>query len=1324
MLNLITKFVFYNKMLLMNNLIVVSKCKTYIRLKYFIFLIFIFFFAKPTAVFAQKEKTMSSYSTNKHFINWKGIISEKISDEEDLDFLYFENAVFKDNISPIPYYFERQKIGSNQIISNAKIMNPEFAELTFEEAQLIIKSNYDIPSEIKLVTEIRYEKKKPFANVSFIPIRKNASSGKFEKLVSFELKVETEENKTKKDYFQKDWASNSLLKNGNYYKIGVQADGIYKITFEDLTTMGFDPASVDPRNIHIYGKGGEMLPELNGSYRHDDLPENSIWVEGENDGVFNPGDYVLFYGQSPTRWKYDTIQHHFAHITNYYADVTNYFFSVDAVLGKRISNQSSVITPATNNVTTFDDYGCHEKDSVNLIMSGKKWYGEYFDVITSYGFSLNFPNIVVGSPVHFTTFIAARNSATSTNMNINVNGNAGLLTIGSVTPSLSSDYAKEESLDINFTATTGTFNVNISKLTTSSIAWLNYFEMNVRRQLIFTGSQTIFRDAASIGIGKVSEFTLANANSSVQLWDVTNPTEVKKQEAVLSGSNLVFRLPTDTLKEFISFNGSDYYTPTFEGHVTNQNLHGIEQTDMIIVVHPDFISEAQRLADLHRTYDNITVVVVTPQQIYNEFSSGMQDLSAIRDFVKMFYDRAQADSTKFPKYLLLFGDASYDLKNRLSGNTNYIPTYQSDQSLNTGNSWCTDDFFGLLDSNEGVGSYGDLDVGIGRFPVKTLDEAKTAVDKVERYLVRCDQPIQGNCTQFSNTVARMADWRNTICFVADDEDGNLHVSQAETMANYIDTKYNNYNIDKIYFDAYQELFTPGGQRYPDVTDAINKRVEKGALIVNYTGHGGELGWAHERVLEVYHINSWNNTCNMPVFITATCEFSRFDDPVRTSAGEWVFLNPNGGGISLFTTSRLSYASSNFTLNQNFYKFSFVQENGQYPKMGDNIRNAKVASSSGSAIRNFVLLGDPALSLAFAKDSIFTDSIITSNGTDTLKALTKVTVTGKIASRNGTILTNYYGTLFPTVYDKKQTVTTLGNDPQSYSMPFYLQKNIIYKGKVSVKNGKFSFSFYVPKDIAYNYGFGRISYYAKTDTSDATGFDESIIIGGSDNYAPIDNTGPDVKLYLDDLKFVFGGITNENPLLLSLAKDEHGINTVGNGIGHDIVATLDEDNNKSFILNDYYEADLDSFNSGTIKYPFSSLSDGNHSLRLKLWDVFNNSTEAYTEFIVSTSAALALNHVFNYPNPFTTHTSFCFDHNQPCCEIDVMVQIFTITGKLIKTIDANIQTSGFRIEPNQITWDGRDDFGDRIGQGVYIYKLSVKGTEEKTAEVIQKLVILK
>jgi hypothetical protein len=1282
--------------------------------KHKIFSFFIFLAFVPSIAFSQEKSKLQS-----RVISWTGIKSFFANETDSIKYLSFEGAWYIHNI---PSYSEKIKL-SEYYSYSVEITDASYEICSDKEIKCLNDSKFE--NSVKVNASVSLEKKVPYLCISFFPFRINSLTGKTEKLVSFNLQIEKNQKINYSPSAKKNtYASSSVLSTGNWYKITVNQSGIYTLTYLDLIQLGVNVNSIDPRNIRIYGNGGGTLPEGNFIPRYDDLVENPIYVSGESDGVFDNSDYILFYGDGPVQWSYYASDKMFHHQTNYYSNVTTYFLTADLGTGKRISQQSSSTLTPNKFITKFQDYACHEKDTVNLVTSGKEWYGENFDILTSFSFNFSFPNIDVSSKVKLQTDIAGRYTSNS-NYSINASGNV----FNAIIPFISGgpyDYAASATNKYSFSPSGSDISVTVQKQTSDAVGWLNYVELNATRNLSFSGSQMIFRDTTSVGPGNISEYTISNASSNIRIWDITDPVDVKDQQYSLGSNNVQFRIATDTLREFVAFDGSSFLSPSLIGRIENQNLHALGPSDLIIVTYPDFINEANRVASIHSTYQGMTSVVVTPSQIYNEFSSGNQDVSAIRDFVKMFYDRAGGNVDEMPEYLLFMGDASYDYKNRIAGNTNYVPTYESPYAINFTDSYATDDFFGFLDDNEGPDSNSLLDIGIGRFPVKSAEEASNIVDKVSEYLKISDPTTSGNgCDGY--IMGSSGEWKNIVCFVADDED-NSFFNGCENFSKYIDTTYNNYNIDKIYCDAYVQETGAGGQRYPDVNDAINLRIEKGALIINYIGHGGEVGWALERILQIADIESWENIHNLPLFITATCEFSRYDDPKRTSAGELVLLKADGGGIALVTTSRLAYASYNEGLNGRFYQNAFKKTGGKYPTLGDLIMVSKnYGNNVDPNVRNFILLGDPALTLAYPENKVLTTLVNQHDSmtvADTLKALQKVTISGIVADETGQKLSDFNGIVYPSVYDKKNTTYTLGNDSPNYIWPFTIQKSILYKGKVSVTNGNFTFSFVVPKDIAYNFGKGRISYYASNGTTDANGFYENkyFIIGGSDTTAASDNAGPEIKLFLNDTNFVNGGMTSEKPLLFGIVKDTSGINTVGNGIGHDIVAVVDGNTSKSIVLNDYYEADLNSYQKGTIRYPLEDLSDGTHTLSLKVWDIYNNSSETSIDFVVSQSAELALYHVLNYPNPFTTHTEFYFEHNQPCCDLDVQIQIFTISGKLVKTIDQNVLTDGFRAEP--VAWDGLDEYGDPIARGVYLYKLKIKNNDGNIAEKIEKLVILR
>ncbi len=1110
-------------------------------------------------------------------------------------------------------------------------------------------------------------------------------------LFSFSISSKSEEN------------TNSVLASGNWYKIAVQQDGIYKISYSNLSDLGINTSNLSCSDIRIFGNGGGMLPKLNSDFRHDWLQENVIKVVDNNsNGIFESGDYILFYGQSPDRWNYNETDSRYHHQKNLFSRKTYYFITTDLEGGgKRIASTNTQNFDVS--VTEFDDYAFHEQDLENFIKSGAQWYGEKFDLTSSYSFNFSFPNLVQSTPVYVKTAVAAR-SFSSSNFIIKANSTTlQSISVAQVDPYYTADYAK---LSSNATTFTGNANMEISvsynQPQNTSVGWLNYLELNARRQLKMSGNQMLFRDIQSVADSVNAKFIISNATSSISIWDVSNPVNVRERNTDFSSNQTSFIAPTDSLKEYLAFNGNSYYSTELIGKISNQNLHGSEvDVEYVIVSHPDFLSAANDLAQYHDQKDGIKTIVVTPQEIYNEFSSGSQDITAIRDFLRMFYKKP---NNKL-KYLLLFGDASYDPLSRILSNTNFVPSFQSNNSVSPTQSYVTDDYFGLLDDSEGNFANDLVDIGIGRFPVKTLTEANDMVDKVKNY----------------NGKMAIGDWRNKVTFIADDgdaDDGNTHMWQADSLANIIDDNYKKINIKKIYLDAFTQEATPGGPRSPDAQKAITESVEKGTLLINYSGHGGELGWTKERILEVGQINKWENKNNLSLFVTATCEFSRFDDPARTSAGEYAFLNKNGGAIALLSTTRLVYASPNYQLNKQFVKVLFEKENGELPRLGDLFRQTKVASGTALNNRNFTLLGDPALCLAYPDLNVSTTVI-----SDTISALGEVTISGQIENENRTLATNFNGFVFPTVYDKQEILRTLGQE-SSTPMPYRSQNNILHKGKASVSGGNFSFSFVVPKDIAYNFGSGRISYYAVSNDSltDASGFDSSFTIGGTSANITADFDGPEIELFINNEQFISGGMTNEDPLLFALLNDFSGINTVGNGIGHDIVAILDDETNQSISLNDYYSADTDSYKSGRVSYPFYDLEKGYHTLRLKVWDVFNNSTEKEINFYVTDAEDFTLSDLFNYPNPFKDNTKFYFQHNRAGELLDIELQISDLSGRIVATIKDNIYDDGYRIGP--INWNGTTNSGEKLGAGIYVYRFNVKAEDGTLESKAEKLIILR
>ena len=1118
---------------------------------------------------------------------------------------------------------------------------------------------------------------------------------------------------------QRTYQSNSVLATGEWYKFAINGEGIYKVDVAFLSSLGIIQNNIPSASIRLYGNGGQMLEENNAVPRTDDLRENAIQVFDGGDGIFNNSDYFLFYASGPDKWLKDSVNARFKHQKNIYSDQCYFYISIGGN-GLRV-NTIPALTP-TITINTYNARYFHELDTVNFLSSGKEWYGEEFANMPGKTITRNFPvsipGLAVSSPVLFISSVVSRSTGAFSRFDVSANNNLILQhdiaytgtapsdPFGVVNEQRASFINSQASLDISYKYTPGSLNAQ---------GWLNWFEIYTRASLTMDATQQfLFRDWQSVGSGNTGLFSLKNANSSIQVWDITNPANPQKMSAILNGSDLQFSNTCNAIHEYIAFTGTGFLLPTVIGKINNQNLHNSSIADLLIVSYPGFLSQATRLAAHHTQKDNLRCVVASTDQVFNEFSSGSPDPTAIRDFAKMYYDKAGGDSSKMPKYLLLFGDASFDFKNRITNNTNLVPCYENNVSLDPLASYTSDDFFGFLHDDDDINNPGHLNllsIGIGRIPANTVSAARDYADKVMAY----------------TTKESFGTWRNELSFIADDGDGNLHLQDAESITTTVSNIAPVFNQAKIYLDAYKQQSGSGGSSYPDANTAINNKIYTGNLIWNYNGHGNYRRLADEVILDQDIINGWNNPNKLPLFITATCDFAPYDNPLYNSIGEDLLLRPKTGAIALMTTTRLVFSYSNRIINNNYLQVALVpNSDGNYLSLGEATKRAKnfTYANYPDIINNrkFTLLGDPALTLGFPVNKVQTDSI---NGhyqsviPDTLKALGKYTFSGRVKDAGGNFLNSFNGTVYPLIFDKPQTIYTLANEPGSFVTGFQSQNNVLYKGKAKVINGQFTFTFIVPKDINNQFGRGKISYYATDSIKDGNGASGNIIIGGINNNALDDKQGPIIKAWLNDEKFVNGGTSNESPVLLVRLSDSSGINTSGLGIGHNITAVLDNDNRKLFDLDGFYEADLDSYQSGKVSFQLPKLEAGYHTLKIKAWDVFNNSGEYILEFSVAKDDELSITHVLNYPNPFTTKTTFWFEHNHPGEDMQVNIRVFTVAGKLVKTFQKTINTQGNR--SCDIEWDGRDDFGDRLGRGVYIYRILV-GYKTKRTGIIEKLML--
>ena len=1270
--------------------------------------------------FSQNTKDFSLVWTN----NSSFVIGELKYNLPQFDSKYFE---FDDSKKTIRY---SNSVALEGLVSDASLTNVVFESIDASVLGALNPSK--ITSKLEFKSFSSFARDKAYLSFNFNPIINDGTG--YKRVVSFTLTYTVSNSSKSINSIQA--IQNSVLTNGSWNRFYVEKSGVYVLSKSFLQSIGVN-VDVDPRNIKVYGNGGRMLPLLNSIPYPNDLEENAIQFVGEQDGVFNDGDYILFYAEGADTWNEESLTH-----VNQFANRSYYYVTSSSSSGKRMQSYVEPSGATTLFMSTYDGYQFYEVDLVNPGKIGRRWFGENFNVAQSQNFNFTLPNYISGSQVNFSADFAAISFVT-TSFKVKANN----VEIGNVpiNAAAGSALGYENILNTTFIPASNSVTINLeynNNGVPSSKGYLDYIILKYNAELKGYGKQFLFTNnlvKTNVGIG---QFTISNTPNVASIWDVTDIYNVTKLDN--TQSSISFKLPLGQDRKFVVVDNLDVYTPLRESntYVENQNLKGtifknsqgvFQDIDYLIVTPPYLVAQAESLANFHRNNSNMKVKVVTLPLIYGEFGGGKQDVAAIRNFVKYVYNNASSPANRV-KYLNLFGDASYDFKDRIINNTNVVPVFHGfsvSESLNTNNSsnfslfasFMSDDFFTLMEDNEGdmISSADHMDLAVGRMIVSSNVQAAEMVNKIYEY----------------HDEKSYKRWRNNLVYYADDPNPFLSgdyflQTDLNELADQVTAANPFFNTNKIYTDAYTQEVSAGGPRYPQAKKAFIDAIELGSLVVNYYGHGNEESFAVERIFEKADAQSLNNRYKYPLFITITCEFTRFDDPGRPTGGEYMYWNKAGGAIALLATTRQIGQSLGIQLNEEIYANLFTMENNSYLSIAESLRRSKVDVGSSNK-RVVFYIGDPALKLAIPKPKVVLTKV---NGEDintttlSLQALSLATLTGEVIDENNVLIANYNGDLAVQVYDKNLNRLTLDNDNVSlapYNQPklnFATLGEVIYRGNASVVNGKFEFSFIVPQDIQIPIGNARVSFYAKSNSpilQDQTGYNSQIKVGGVNFAAPSDTTPPKLKLYMNDTNFVSGGLTNKSPIFLAFLEDENGINTAS-GIGHDIVAILDGDENNPYILNDYYETETDNYKKGKVTYPYRDLATGLHTILFKAWDVYNNLITAEIQFIVVGDGELQLEHVLNYPNPFVSYTEFWFNHNRPFESLDVQVQILTITGKLVKTINQTIVNEGFN--SRDVKWDGKDDFGDRIGKGVYVYKLTVKSSVTgKISEKIEKLVIL-
>jgi hypothetical protein len=1101
---------------------------------------------------------------------------------------------------------------------------------------------------------------------------------------------------------------NSVLASGDWYRIEVNDDGVYRLDATALTSAGINLSQVDPRTIKIYGNGGLELPQAITAARPVDLVENAIFVSGESDGKFDSGDFILFYGKSVRGWQYDPRTKTFSHYINHYTESDYYWLTFGGPPGKRMPSVPSVNDQNVFSSQKFIGKLFLEEEKKNLVNSGLEWFGQSFDTKNNVAvFTNKLDGLIAADPIKY-RFMFVSHSDNYTSFTVEDNG-VGLGSV-SIPPILEGDiegyYALKSGVVTyqrpgNLPDSRSLVRITYGFSSTDAVGYLDWMEVfyshdysAVNDLLHFTSPDT---DA-------VIRYELQNfSTSNIQVFNVTDYSNVGMiGNPSISGGSLEFQAQQShgTVSEYFAVGANGYRSPVGIQKMGNSNLHGFsEGAEFVIISHNDFLEQAQRLKEYREQPgpNQLSTFVADVQDIYNEFSGGLLDPTAIRDFLKYAYDNWVVK----PKYVLLLGDGDYDYKNIVIQDKNWIPPYETLESLYQINSYCTDDYFAEISGNDAV-----VDLAVGRIPVQSADEARIVVDKIIAY----EQSVLFD------------PWKNLVTFAADDgltstgDDGSIHTGQAEQLAE--DYTPQEFDKAKIYIVEYPTVNGAQGRRKPDAAKAITDQINSGTLIINWTGHGNNDVWAHEWVFQrETTIPQLVNKDRLTFVVAATCDFGRYDSPTDQSATELLLTREEGGSIGSLTAVRPAYSSLNAAFNDDFFTHLLARDaQRKLSRLGDAVFATK-QTHSGINDQKYHLFGDPTLRLCAPTDQGQIDSI---NGNPAsiavqLKALGKGKIEGSIRKLDDSIWSDYNGKLLMTVYDSKKEVPV----PDWPGFTFTVPGGIIYKGENTIANGVFSGSFYVPKDISYENSNGRVTVYFSNGISDGAGYTENVVIGGTDSTVTPDVQGPSISIYLGSRSFRPGDLVGESPLLLIDYFDEHGINTASGGIGHRLETVID-DQPTAIDLTDFYKGKPDSYQEGSVEYQLSNLVDGKHVVTAKAWDVYNNSSTAQTTFEVASTSDLRISEVFNYPNPFARGTTFTFQQNQSS-PIDVEIKIYTLAGRIVRVLSS----SGVMDTFVRIGWDGRDEDGDILANGVYLYRVVAHTVDgEKSTQAIGKLSVLR
>lgn len=1174
---------------------------------------------------------------------------------------------------------------------------PEWAPLTKAEVQKIERIGKPIGEELEVSSAVSVSRKRGMLDIAFCPIVKR--DGRYQKLLSASITITPKPKPHRVRQVpssQERYTRTSVLAEGRWVKISITADGMYRLTRSALKGMGF----ANPDNVRLYGHGGHRLAEVSDpETEYDDLQEVPLYKADDNTW--------LFWGNGVLYWDGNN------RVINPYSTKA-YYFLTEADSPNLITTQTSEATPE-GDYTNFTDHVLYEKDEFAWFNGGRHLY-ENVDYANSnsHTYKLSAPDSQGDERL---TIAFTAGASTATEMTPTVNGTA----LASMSMSKLSKYVYGtqtiRTTDVSAYRQGSDWTIRLTS-TNGNPAHLDYLAMHYTRILKPHNGYVAF----SATMPQPARFSIAG--SGLRLMRIGEPGDTACLVAGEQDGELYRVTVDDASRRYVAFEPSYAFPqPTVVGPIDNQNLHALDSLDMVILVPTSgkLTAQAERLAEAHRQYDGLRVAVIRADQVYNEFSSGTPDATAYRRLMKMLYDRAESDDVA-PRYLLLFGDCAWDNRMLTASWRNrtpddYLLCFESENSFSDTQCYVMEDYFGLLDDGEGGRLTSDkTDLGIGRFPVTSVAEAKVMVDKTIRHL----------------TNANAGSWKNLIMVMGDDGDENEHLEMADNVAKVVESNNPEMEVRKVMWDAYPRVSTLTSNTYPDVTRLVKEQMDEGALVMNYTGHAATYCFSHELVLKLEDFANYKGT-NLPLWVAAACDVMPFDG-LSENMGETAVLNPDGNAVAFYSTARTVYANNNLQMNRWFmYYLLSTDEQGRRYRVGDAVRLAKNYIINNNLelahVENklhYALLGDPALVFGAPKNRVVLDSINGQLLADTasmqLRAGEHVRMSGHLENAQGETLTGFHGILSAHVYDNLETIVCL-NNAEVRRGPFQFQSRdkMLFNGQDSIRAGRFSFDFVMPMDINFSDEAGRAVFYAISDSLlvEANGYSEAFTVGGVSTAAEADTLGPVIYAYLNTEDFENGGRVNATPYFVAQLQDDSGISYSGVGLGHDLLLTIDGDAAQTYVLNDYYVGEFGDYTRGTVAYSIPQLEDGPHSLTFRAWDVLNNTSITTLDFVVDSDMKPTLFNLTASQNPALVSTNFLVSYNLPGTDCDLLVEVFDFAGRRLwsQSQTANTSTGTF-VVPWNLTMNG----GGRLGAGVYLYRATLRNGASKKVSKAQKIVI--